>query len=157
AGDDDLWVAQGRCIEHYGPGDAHLPILEALEQLARQAGTASFVDAFSRYAPSWLAQLPWLAHEADAQLLGRLAPEPTPHGMMRELAHALEVLSLRKAIVLWLEDLHWSDPSSLEVVSFLAGRRDSARLLLLGSLRPAETNDGAPALQSIVPRLVQRG
>ena len=53
----DLWLAQGRCIEQYGPGEAHLPILEALEQLARQTGPAEFVEVFSRYAPSWLAQL----------------------------------------------------------------------------------------------------
>src|SRR5262249_22043255 len=36
-GGGDVWLAQGRCIEQFGPGEAHLPILEALEQLARQA------------------------------------------------------------------------------------------------------------------------
>jgi DNA-binding winged helix-turn-helix (wHTH) protein len=154
---DDLWVAQGRCIEQYGPGEAHLPILEALEQLARQVGAAAFIDAFSRYAPTWLAHLPWLAREVDPGLLKRASSDTTHQGMLRELAHALDVLSLRKTIVLWLEDLHWSDPSSLEVISFLAGRRDSARLLLIGSFRPADAASGASALYSVVLRLVQRG
>jgi predicted ATPase len=47
--------------------------------------------------------------------------------------------------------------ASLEVLSFLAGRRDAARLLLLGSYRPEEAAHGASALQGIALRLVQRG
>lgn len=148
-----VWLLQGRCIEQYGPGDAYLPVLEALEQAARQAGAERFVELFARYAPSWLAQLPWLAGDGARLLRGR-AGDSTPHGMLRELAHALEVLSQQALLVLWLEDLHWSDPSSLEVLSFLAGRREPARLLVIGSLRP--TDPGASALERTVLTLVQR-
>lgn len=157
AGDASPWVAPGRCIEQYGPGDAHLPVLEALEHLARQAGTAAFVDTFERYAPSWLAHLPWLAREVGARGARRTSADATPQRMLRELAHALDVLSARKTVVLWLEDLHWSDPSSLDVVSFLAGRRDAARLLVIGSLRPGDGLAGAAALRALVLRLTQRG
>jgi|KBSSwiStaDraftv2_1062776.scaffolds.fasta_scaffold29424_2 DNA-binding winged helix-turn-helix (wHTH) protein/predicted ATPase len=152
----DLWLAQGRCIEQYGPGEAHLPILEALEQLARQAGPAEFVEVFSRYAPNWLAQLPWLAGEAGSAL--RRPSEATPQRMLRELAHALDTLAQHKTVVLWLEDLHWSDPSSLEVVSYIAGRRDAARLLLIASYRTADASGPASAaLHSLALRLTQCG
>ncbi len=30
------WIARGQCIEHYGSGEAYLPVLEALSQLCRQ-------------------------------------------------------------------------------------------------------------------------
>ncbi|HEU5295140.1 MAG TPA: AAA family ATPase [Burkholderiaceae bacterium] len=147
------WIAQGRCIEHYGAGEAHLPVLEALEQLAQRAGPAAFVDTFERYAPSWLSQLPWLARKARVGASERTDGETTPQRMSRELAHALDMLSLRTPIMLWLEDLHWSDPSSLELVAFLAGRRDPARLLLIASFRPAEA---IGALHELALRLVQR-
>ena len=151
---DDLWVAQGRCIEQYGTSEAHLPILEALEQLARQVGSGAFIDAFARYAPTWLAHLPWLARVVDAAAMERAVADATHQRMLRELAHALDVLSMGRTVVIWLEDLHWSDPSSLDVISFPSGA--SMRLLLIVA-RPADATRGASALHKIVLRLLQRG
>jgi predicted ATPase len=77
--------------------------------------------------------------------------------MLREIAQALEELAAQRPIVLWFEDLHWSDPSSLAVIAFLAGRRDAARLMVIGTFRPGEALlDGAP-LRSLALRLQQRG
>jgi len=132
----DLWIGSGRCIQQYGSEEAYLPMREALEQLAAQAGTVSMREHLLRYAPAWLAQLPWLAHEVAADTLARALDGRSPARLLREFAQALEVLSRRRPVVLWLEDLHWSDHSSLDVLAFLAGRRDSARLLVLASLRP---------------------
>ena len=152
-----LWVAQGRCIEQYGTGEAYLPILEALERLARQVGADILRDVLARYAPAWLAQLPWLAHDADAAALRRSASDTTAQRMLRELAHALEVLSVERPIVLWLEDLHWSDPSSLAAVACLAGRREPARLLIVASFRPADAHAAESPLTGLRLQLVQRG
>ena len=77
--------------------------------------------------------------------------------MLREIAHALEVLAAEKTIVLWLEDLHWSDPSSLAVVSFLAGRREPSKLLIVASFRPADALAASSPLQGLKLQLVQRG
>jgi DNA-binding winged helix-turn-helix (wHTH) protein len=121
-------------------------------------GKTSLVEAFlERYAPAWLAQLPWLANDADRALLRDAEADPTPQRMLREIAQALEMLAAEAPIVLWLEDLHWSDPSSLAVVSFMAGRRDAARLLLIGSFRPADAQAIASPLQGLALSLAQRG
>ncbi len=149
-------IAQGRCIEQYGTGEAYLPLLEAMESLARQAGAAELAALLLRHAPTWLAQLPWLAHEVDAAALQRATAGATAQRMLRELAQALEMLAAQHTVVLWLEDLHWSDPSTLEAIAFLAGRREPARLLLLASCRPAPRG-GARPLDVLVQRLAQRG
>ena len=78
AADGELWTAQGRCIEQYGTGDAFLPILEVLENLTRQVGAATLRDTLARYAPAWLALLPWLS-EAGPAAKGR-APEASAQG-----------------------------------------------------------------------------
>ncbi len=153
----EVWAVQGRCIDQYGTGEAYLPILEALEQLARRVGAATIAPVLLRFAPMWLAQLPWLAHDVDPAALRRAVADATAQRMLREIAHALEVLAADRTIVLWLEDLHWSDPSSLDFVSFLAGRRDPARLLLIGSLRPFEAKNEASTLHALVHRLRQGG
>lgn len=153
----DTWSAQGRCVEQYGTGEAYLPILEALERLAREVGADTLREVLLRYAPAWLAQLPWLAHDADREPLRRAAADSNVQRMLREIAQALEVLAAQKPIVLWLEDLHWSDPSSLAVIAFLAGRRDPARLLLIASFRPADAQASASPLQGLALQLAQRG
>jgi predicted ATPase len=51
--------------------------------------------------------------------------------MLREMAEAMEALTAEIPLVLVLEDLHWSDYSTLDLISFLARRRDPARLLVV--------------------------
>ena len=58
--------------------------------------------------------------------------------MLRELAEALEVITAERPLVLILEDLHWSDVSTLDLLSMLARRQETARLLIVGTYRPVE-------------------
>ncbi len=153
----EVRTTQGRCVEQYGTGEAYLPILEALEHLAGEVGTDRMREVLLRYAPAWMAQLPWLAHDADAESMRRATAEGSAQRMLREIAQALEVLAADRPIVLWLEDLHWSDPSSLAVIAFLAGRREPARLLLIASFRPADAQVGAAPLHGLALQLAQRG
>ena len=59
----------------------------------------------------------------------------TRERMLREIAEAVETLG---PLVLVLEDLHWSDYSTLDLISAVARRREPARLMLIGTHRPAE-------------------
>jgi predicted ATPase len=75
---------------------------------------------------------------AEQRRLQRRTAGATRASMLRELAEALEALTHTHLGVLVLEDLHWSDPSTVEVLTMLARRREAARLLVLGTYRPAE-------------------
>jgi len=154
AGHGDPWAAQGRCIEQYGTGEAFLPLLEALENLTPQVGAGPLRELLARYAPGWLAQLPWLAGPELASP-ARRSGVTTQLGMLREIAQALEVLSEQRPLILWLEDLHWSDPSTLTVLSFVAGRPQPARLLLIGSFRPVDARNNDSPLHGLAPHLTQ--
>src|SRR4030095_9582505 len=54
------------------------------------------------------------------------------------MAEALETLTQATPLVLVLEDLHWSDYSTLDLVSYLARRRKPAQLFLVATYRPVE-------------------
>src|SRR5262249_40784912 len=62
----------------------------------------------------------------------------TRERMVREICEALEVLSVEHPLLLVFEDLHWVDPSTLDVISALARRREAAKLLVLCTYRPAD-------------------
>ena len=52
------WIGRGQCIDHYGAGEAYLPVLTALEQLCREPGHEQLIALLRQHAPLWLAQLP---------------------------------------------------------------------------------------------------
>ena len=54
------------------------------------------------------------------------------------MAEAIDVITAERPLVLWLEDLHWSDVSTLELLALIARRREPARLLILGTYRPVD-------------------
>ena len=56
-------------------------------------------------------------------------------------------------LVLLLEDLHWSDFSTLELVSVIARRSEAARLLIIGSYRPVEMLSSGHRLRAMKEEL----
>jgi tetratricopeptide (TPR) repeat protein len=56
-----------------------------------------------------------------------------------------------------LEDLHWSDYATLDLLSFLARRREPARLLIIGTYRPIEVISGGHPLKVIKHELQVHG
>src|SRR4029079_14280171 len=84
------------------------------------------------YAPTWITQIPQLATVSDRGAIS------SRESMLREIAEALETISTTTPVVLLLEDLHWSDYSTLDLVSYLARRQRHARLMLIGTYRPVE-------------------
>ena len=136
--DPGLWIGHGQCIEQYGAGEAYLPLLEALDRLCRGPGGERLVALLAQYAPSWVVQLPALLSAGTLADLQHALVGTTRERMLRELSVALDVVSAVHPLVLVLEDLHWSDPSTVEALAMLARRREPARLLVVGTYRAAE-------------------
>jgi DNA-binding winged helix-turn-helix (wHTH) protein/predicted ATPase len=150
---EDVWVGHGQCIDHYGAGEAYLPVLEALGRLCRGPRGASLIPLLRQYAPSWLVHLPALLVPEDWERLTHTVRDVTPDRMLRELADALEVLTATRPLVLVLEDLHWSDSATLAWLAYLVRRRDAARLLILGTYRPIDVIVHAPPLYPLMTEL----
>jgi predicted ATPase/DNA-binding winged helix-turn-helix (wHTH) protein len=137
-GDSDVLVACGQCLESYGAGEAYLPLLEAFGRLCRGARGEQVLRLLRTYAPTWLVQMPSLVSPDERDALSREIFGATPDRMLREMADAIDALADQTPLVLVIEDLHWSDYSTLDLLSALARRRERARLLVIASYRPVE-------------------
>jgi len=135
----DWALALGQCVESYGTGEPYMPVLEALNMLCNHAPGHALLPLMRQVAPTWLAQLPWHLTSGDRLELQREVAGATQDRMLRELGELLDRFSADKPLVLILEDLHWSDHPTVQLISYLARRRTHARLLILGSFRPAES------------------
>jgi DNA-binding winged helix-turn-helix (wHTH) protein len=137
--DTGLLHASGRCTEHYGSSEPYLPLLDALTSAARGPHGEDVLEALRRRAPSWLAQLPGLLDDVELERLVRRSAGATRERMLRELADAVEGICAARPLLLRLEDLHWSDASTLDWLGFVARRPQAARLLIVASIRSDES------------------
>jgi class 3 adenylate cyclase len=87
----------------------------------------------------FLARLCDLSSEAPEQgRLGALSPEALRAGIRRAFAELVGALCDQGPIVLVWEDLHWADPSSLDLLAAVAELTLRRPLLLLLAFRPQE-------------------
>lgn len=131
-------IGRGQCVEQYGGGEPYLPILEALTRLCKQGVCDSFTEILDHLAPSWLAEMPCLHTPAMRQCTHSPRQSTTRPRMLREIAEALEAFAVEMPIVLLLEDLHWSDASTIDLIAVTAQRIEPARLMIIGTYRPLD-------------------
>ena len=131
-------VLRGHCVQQYGQREPYMPVLEAIERQARAPQGRTLVRLMQRITPRVYALLTTLHAEGDGATASTAAPPPSYDRVLRELAALLEAVAARSCLVLVLEDLHWSDEATMDLVSVLAQRPDPARILIIGTYRPAE-------------------
>lgn len=147
------WIARGQCIEHHGAAEAYMPLLDSLNRLCRGARGAELQKLLCQHAPLWLSQMPGLLDASELASLASRILRATRERMLRELTNLVESVAGSELFVLCLEDLHWSDPATLDWLAFLARRREPARLLVIATCRAVTGQGAAPALASLTREL----
>lgn len=155
--DDTVAIARGQCLEHFGGREPFYPIFDALSRAARELPAMDVVQTLRRHAPTWLVQMPSLVPAGEADSLRRDTFGASRERMLREMSETLEVLATRKPLVLVLEDLHWSDVSTLDLLSWITSRKEPAALLVLATYRPAEVIRQEHSLQQLRREWQSRG
>jgi DNA-binding winged helix-turn-helix (wHTH) protein len=150
----NLRIARGQCVEGFGGKEAYYPVLEALGQWLRREDSGPVLQTLAKLAPTWLIQFPSAVKADQRTALQKEILGATRERMVREICEALETLTAQDTLVLILEDLHWVDPSTLDFISALARRRGPAKLLLLGTYRPADVIISQSPLKALKQDLV---
>src|SRR5204863_1002415 len=91
------------------------------------------------HAPTWCLQLASaFGSSGIEEQLRRETIGANRDRMMREFGEALGTLASVSPIVLLLEDLHWADPSTIDLLRHLCPRLAGQKMLLLGTFRPED-------------------
>lgn len=155
--DLDLRIAHGHCLEHHGAGEAYMPVLEALNRLCREPGGEDVVDVLASRAPTWLAQMPWLITPETSEVIRQRGQATARERMLREIVEAIDTLAADRPMILLIEDLQWSDYSTLDLLTMLGRRREPARLLLIGTCHRNVPRPEEHPLEGLVQRLLVQG
>ena len=132
-------VARGRCSERLAGSEAYLPVLEALDNLLKQKSGESFAELMKSSAPTWYFHVATLTPDASStEQLRENVRGASQERIKRELAALLQQISQVRPVVLFFDDLHWADVSTIDLLNYLAIHFDTVRLLVLGTYRPSE-------------------
>lgn len=159
----EVSIARGECSERFGHGEAYLPFVEALGLLLSRDQETSVRDKVATIlletAPSWLEAIPAVgmalaasyqtAQAVREQFGGRASQVTAPdrEHVLQEYTGVLTRLSQESPILLFVDDLQWSDVASVDLLVHLSRRIGSSRILIVGTYRPSDVavgRDGRP-------------
>jgi DNA-binding SARP family transcriptional activator len=131
---------------------AYAPIIGWLRTDALQGAISELDDVWAtelaRLLPELLTERPALSH-----------PEPLTESWQRQrlfAAIARAVLAASQPLILFIDDLQWSDEPTLAWLHYLLRFQPRAQLLVVGTMRPEEVMDDHPSL-SLLTELRGRG
>ncbi|MFE2615227.1 AAA family ATPase [Micromonospora chalcea] len=132
----------GQCLELGEAGLPFAPFAAALRDVLRHDGPAAFAGyeaEFARLLPE-LARMP-----AAAAVPAGPALADTPRGYLFDLvADLFRRLAEERPLVLVIEDLHWADRSTRDLIGFLVRAARATRLLVVCTYRTDELHRGHP-------------
>jgi adenylate cyclase len=141
-----IWAARGRCSERLASTEAYLPFLEALDSIlhskrvtwkwtVKDAGQSP-AALLKLLAPTWFAQVAPLAVDQSAD---RPAPGvASQEQMKRELLAFFQEVSRLRPLVLFLDDIHWADASTTDLLAYLASRLATMPMMVLATYRQSD-------------------
>ncbi|MDQ3070394.1 MAG: AAA family ATPase, partial [Acidobacteriota bacterium] len=151
-------IGRGRCSESLAGAEAYLPVLEVLDSLLRGSAGPALAATFKTIAPTWYVQVATYT-DGDTAITEPREPAPavSQERMKRELAALLQEVSRRVPLVIFIEDLHWADVSTIDVLNYLAARFADMRVLIVTNFRPSDMALARHAFLGIRSDLQSRG
>ncbi len=135
---DGALVVVGQCVNLGGDGLAYAPITGALRDLGGRLGTDALLAAAGPGRAALASLLPDLPG-GDGQ------PDGTSQGRVFEaVTGLLEHVAAERPLVLVLEDLHWADRATRQLLGFAVRALGNARLLIVGTYRSDELSRDHP-------------
>src|SRR5262249_29763627 len=148
AAEPQAWLTPCQCLPYY-QNTALYPMIDLLERVALRFEREEAPEPELRKLEVFLVQyglplaeaVPLFAAFLSLPLGAEYAPlAVSPEQQKQKTLHALLTILLRIAaqqpVLFVMEDLHWVDPSTLELLSLLVDQGPTARILVLLTCRP---------------------
>ena len=132
-------IARGRCSERLAGTEAYLPLLDALENLLRSPEDGPrLARLLNTVAPLWHAQIAASTTDVESKAERSPAATSSQERLKRELVAFVEEATRTQPLILFVDDIHWADVSTVDVLSYVASRFESMPLLIFVTYRPEE-------------------
>jgi DNA-binding NarL/FixJ family response regulator len=152
---DGAIVLRGSAFEAEGM-PPYLPFLEALGTYIRTTPWETLHEQIAHAPYTLLSIFPELAtYLDDAPLSHSLPIEQARLRLYEAIGLFLENISTSQVLILMLDDLHWVDSGSLDLLYYVTRHHSNAKLLIIGAYRESEL-DHNPALNRTFAKLIRQ-
>ena len=168
----EIRFADAKCNELAGKGEPYAPFFEIIAQFVaddKAFGSSKLAEIVREVGSDWFELVPvigkalslisktffkWRKSDDVRQLADRQVQKEK---LVQEFTHILKRMSDEHPLVLFLDDLHWADESSISLLFHVARHLPEQRILILGTYRPtdieAARSDKAHPLKDVVYEL----
>jgi adenylate cyclase len=149
-------LARGNCSERLAATEAYLPVIDSLENLLRGERHGSAARLMKVMAPAWYAQI--AAHSSDPNLAtGQQSRAASQQAMLREFVAFVREVSRLRTIVFFFDDVHWADPSTVDLLAHLGRNLQGSRVLVIVTYRHTEMLTGPHPFWGVKLEMQGRG
>lgn len=152
-GHEQELITFGRCIEGFGGVEPFYPVIEALSRWISGDQGLYMQDALITRAPSWAHLLGGLLSRERRAMLARNPALSARSRVLGEFCEFLESIAQDVPVVVFLEDIHWADYSTLDLISAIARRRGQGQIMLLCTIRSDHEAERTSALRQLLEDL----
>jgi predicted ATPase len=150
-----LLLARGNCSERLADTEAYLPVFDALEGLLREDRNGSAARLLKAVAPTWCAQIaPPAADAADVSARSLATSQPA---ILREFVGFLQEAARFGTLVLFFDDVHWADLSTVDLLAHVGRLCPTLRVLIVATYRPTEMLLGRHPFRNVKLDLQAKG
>ena len=149
-------VLIGGCVSLSAEVAPFAPIVEALRPLARDFPQAELDEVLGASARGLARLMPGLTPVNEGTTSTGISPDTSQGRLLELLLGMLARLAARAPVVLVIEDIHWADRSTLDVLAFLARNLRTEPVLLVLTFRTDEP-DGRRQLLPLIAELGRHG
>ena len=132
------WFGRGAAIEQHGQCESYLPILTALTHMSTGTRKRALTAMLRGTAPTWLLHLPHLLRPEERRRIVPALVGTTSARMLREGTDAVRALAESAPVLIVLEDLHWADVATLDLIGAFARSSAPLRLCVVVTFRPVD-------------------
>ncbi|HXT90737.1 MAG TPA: AAA family ATPase, partial [Trebonia sp.] len=146
ADDQGCCVLTGQCVELGGEGLPLAPLVDALRTLARTLPPDVLADVLGPAAPALSRLLPELAGAAagPAAAVTMASEDMSKAQLLEHVLGTFDRLSGLRPVLLVVEDLHWADRSTLDLIAFLFRSLRQSRVMIAVTYRSDELHRRHP-------------
>ncbi|EJC83623.1 transcriptional regulator, luxR family [Rhizobium leguminosarum bv. trifolii WSM2297] len=141
-------ILKGGCIEQRESALPYAPVTAVLHELVQLRGAPS---SRSLVGAEGARELAWLLPEFG-ETSERFDPGIARARLFEALRKLFEELAREMPLVVVVEDIHWADQATCDLLRFLTTRLKKTRLMLIVTYRPEETS-GSNALRTTIADL----
>ncbi|HEY6500109.1 MAG TPA: AAA family ATPase [Streptosporangiaceae bacterium] len=137
-------VLTGQCVELGAEGLPLAPLVDALRTLSRVMPPDELAGVLGPAGASLARLLPELTPGAGGPGAGAAGADLHKSQLLEMVLGLLDRLSARQPVVFGIEDLHWADQSTLDLIAFLVRSLRDSRVLVLATYRSDELHRRHP-------------